>query len=529
MFLLTFLKIAYVMDVNHPAKKPQEGDGDQIRAARAKRGEDELLSCGHILNALSDRLFDLYSSIKSPLEIWNALEQKYNTKKQGTNKFLTMKYFEFAMRDEETRIRDKMHQVQPSSNVNYVSEKNKNINPNGVGKKIKSFDSDSNKRHVTCYNCGKKGHIKKDCHFRKEQKTFEMPNVQVLKPMLKKLLQWFQTCTLFTSGKKLLLTKVLHVPEIRKNLVSAAILSKKGLKTVIEADKLIVTKNGEFVGKGYYCDGMFKLLEGDPKTFTEAMTSRDAVFWKEAVNDEMDSLLANNPCVLTDLPPGSKAIGCKWVFRRKYNTNGSIQTFKARLVAKGFKQKEGVDYFDTYAPVARIASIRVLLALASIYKLSIHQMDVKTAFLNGELSEEVYMEQPEGFVLPGNETKVYYLGLQVILLLNIGKGIRRVFGYLKGTANLGLFYNRFPAVLEGYSDASWITSIGNNKSTSGWIFTLAGGAVAWASKKQTCLTHSTMEAEFVALAATSKEAEWLSNLLLDITLATTNASHIFVV
>ncbi|KAL0292255.1 UNVERIFIED_CONTAM: hypothetical protein Scaly_2598000 [Sesamum calycinum] len=288
-----------------------------------------------------------------------------------------------------------MHQVQPSSNVNYVSEKNKNINPNGVGKKIKSFDSDSNKRHVTCYNCGKKGHIKKDCHFRKEQKTFEMPNVQVVETNVEEVIAMVSN---------------LHI-EIRKNLVSAAILSKKGLKTVIEADKLIVTKNGEFVGKGYYCDGMFKLLEGDPKTFTEAMTSRDAVFWKEAVNDEMDSLLANNPCVLTDLPPGSKAIGLS-----RFTSNPTIEHWK---------------------------------------------------------------------------------------------GIRRVFGYLKGTANLGLFYNRFPAVLEGYSDASWITSIGNNKSTSGWIFTLAGGAVAWASKKQTCLTHSTMEAEFVALAATSKEAEWL--------------------
>ncbi|KAL0301616.1 UNVERIFIED_CONTAM: hypothetical protein Sradi_6438400 [Sesamum radiatum] len=198
MFLLTFLKIAYVMGVNYPATEPQEGDGDQIRAARAKRGEDELLSRGHILNGLSDRLFDLYSSIKSPLEIWNALEQKYNTEKQGTNKFLTMKYFEFAMRAEETRIRDKMHQVQLSSKVNYVSEKNKNINPNGVGKKRKSFDSDSNKRHVTCYNCGKKGHIKKDCHFRKKQKTFEMPNVQVVETnveeviaMVFKLAHWY--------------------------------------------------------------------------------------------------------------------------------------------------------------------------------------------------------------------------------------------------------------------------------------------------------------------------------------------------
>ena len=75
-------------------------------------------------------------------------------------------------------------------------------------------------------------------------------------------------------------------------------------------------------------------------------------------------------------------------------------------MAKGFKQREGVDYFDTYAPVVRITSIRLLLALASIYKLIVHQMDAKTAFLNGDLDEKVYMEQPEGFVLPRNEKKV---------------------------------------------------------------------------------------------------------------------------
>jgi len=110
---------------------------------------------------------------------------------------------------------------------------------------------------------------------------------------------------------------------------------------------------------------------------------------------------------LVDLPAGSKPISNKWVFRRKYNnTDGSIQTFKARLVAKGFKQKRGIDYFDTYAPVARLTSIRVLFAIASIYNLHVHQMDVKTAFLNGDLDEEIYMEQPEGFVLLGNEKKV---------------------------------------------------------------------------------------------------------------------------
>ena len=78
-------------------------------------------------------------------------------------------------------------------------------------------------------------------------------------------------------------------------------------------------------------------------------------------------------------------------------------------MAKGFKQREGVDYFDTYAPVARIISIRVLLALASIYKLFVHQMDVKTAFLNSDNDEEVYMKQPEDFVLPRNEKKIWKL------------------------------------------------------------------------------------------------------------------------
>ena len=116
--------------------------------------------------------------------------------------------------------------------------------------------------------------------------------------------------------------------------------------------------------------------EDDSKTFEKAMVSRDSSFCKEAVNDEMDSILSNNTWVLMDLPTGSKPISCKWVFRRKYNTNGSIQTFKVRLVAKGFKQREGVDYFDTYASMARIMSIRMLLALASIYKLIVHQIDI---------------------------------------------------------------------------------------------------------------------------------------------------------
>ena len=94
--------------------------------------------------------------------------------------------------------------------------------------------------------------------------------------------------------------------------------------------------------------------------------------------------------------------------------------------------------------------------------------------------------------------------------------ITRVFKYLKGTMNHGLSYVGFPSVLEGYSDASWINNVEDSSSTSGWVFLLGGGAISWASKKQTCITSSTMESEFVALAAAGKEAEWLRNLVYEI-------------
>ncbi|XP_026384364.1 uncharacterized protein LOC113279944 [Papaver somniferum] len=109
--------------------------------------------------------------------------------------------------------------------------------------------------------------------------------------------------------------------------------------------------------------------EGDPKTYDEAISSRDANFWKEAINDEKHSRLTNGTWIYCDLPPGAKAIGCKWISKRKLNVDGTIDKFKAKLVAKGYKQQHCIDYFDTYAPAARITSIRCLIALASMHKL----------------------------------------------------------------------------------------------------------------------------------------------------------------
>nr|GEX53361.1 zinc finger, CCHC-type [Tanacetum cinerariifolium] len=320
--------------------------------------------------------------------------------------------------------------------------------------------------------------------------------------------------------------------------------------------------------------------------------------------------------------------------------DGTIDKFKSKLVIQSFRKKEGIDYFDTYVPVARITTIRLLLTLAAIHNLVIHQMNIKIAFLNGDLDEEVYMKQPEGFVMPGNEHKVYKLvkslyGLKqapkqwhqkfddvvlsigfhlnqsdkcvyskfddsskgVIICLyvddmlifgtvqnkvdktkkflssrflmkNMGeadvilgkpvdqlkysraigclmydmtstrpdiayvigrlsrftsnpsrqhwKAITRVFKYLRGTINYGLSYVGYPSVLEAYSDASWINHVEDLSFMSGYVFLLGRDAISWASKKQTCITDSTMESKFVALAASGKEAEWLRNLIHEI-------------
>ena len=430
-------------------------------------------------------------------------------------------------------------------------------------------------------------------------------------------------------------------------------------------------------------------VEGDPQTYAEAMESKDAVLWKEAIEDEMESLTQNHTCELTDLPEGARTIGCRWIFKKKLRADGTLDKFKARLVAKGFKQREGIDFFDIYAPVCRIATIRVLIAWAVTQKHVIHQMDVKTAFLNGDLTEEIYMDQPEGFVAEGMSNKVCKLvkslyGLkqapklwhekfnQVILMdgfrisesdkclymkvmaekvvviclyvddmLIIGSdmeivtstkeflsaqfsmkdlgaadtilgiklvrteqgigltqshyiesmlkkygyfdlseisvpydynkklepntgrsvdqvlysriigslmyamsctrpniafavgilsrftskpgkahwdAIQRLMRYLKGTLRMGLFYSGFPATIEGFSDASWCSEPLECRSTGGYVFTFAGAAISWKSKKQTVIAQSSMESELYALATAGDEAEWLSCLLRDLPL-----------
>lgn len=144
----------------------------------------------------------------------------------------------------------------------------------------------------------------------------------------------------------------------------------------------------------------------DPVSFEEAVKSDK---WKKAMDLEIEAIERNNTWELVDLPKGSKRIGVKWVYKTKLNEKGEIEKYKARLVAKGFSQREGVDYREVFAPVARWDTIRTVIAVAALKGWCVYQLDVKSAFLHGELSETVFVDQPQGYQRKGLEGKVYKL------------------------------------------------------------------------------------------------------------------------
>jgi hypothetical protein len=141
----------------------------------------------------------------------------------------------------------------------------------------------------------------------------------------------------------------------------------------------------------------------EPQNIEEALTCENSKEWECAMQEEYDSLMANNTWTLEPLPTSRKPISCKWVLKIKQGANREVERYKAKLVARGSTQTYEVDYNETFALVVKFTFICCILALAALEDMDIHQMDVKTTFLNGELEEEIYMEQPQGFVRQGNE------------------------------------------------------------------------------------------------------------------------------
>ncbi|CAL1391443.1 unnamed protein product [Linum trigynum] len=430
-------------------------------------------------------------------------------------------------------------------------------------------------------------------------------------------------------------------------------------------------------------DGLSVAITDDPVSFEEAVKDPR---WNEAMQCEILSIKKNDTWLLTDLPFGVIPLKLKWIFRTKLTETGAIDKFKARLVVKGCSQKYGIDYTEVFAPVARWDTIRTLLAFAAFHGYEVYQLDVKSAFLYGELAEDVYVEQPQGFEVAGEDSKVYklkkalyglkqaprawysrietylikkgferscyehtlfikragedilivsiyvddllytsssnglitefkeamqaefemtdlgrmryFLGVEVtqsqagificqqkyarevlerfnlqhcshahnpivpgVKLTKAGDGVlvnstdykrlvgsllyitatrpdlmfvvcllsrfmemptrqhmlaaKRVLRYIKGTMQFGIWYKRKQEEesLVGYTDSDYAGDADDRKSTSGYAFFLAGGAVSWASKKQPVVTLSTTEAEFIAAAYCASQCVWLRRIL----------------
>ncbi|KAI3808384.1 hypothetical protein L1987_24334 [Smallanthus sonchifolius] len=147
-------------------------------------------------------------------------------------------------------------------------------------------------------------------------------------------------------------------------------------------------------------DDILIVDQKEPTSYKSAILDFESKKWLVAMDAKIQSMYDNHVWDLVDFPPEIRTVGSKWIFKKKIDMDGNVQTFKARLVEKGFTQTKGIDYDETFSPIAMLKSIRILLAIAAYYDFEIWQMDVKNAFLNGHLTEDVYMVQPEGFEDP---------------------------------------------------------------------------------------------------------------------------------
>ena len=170
-----------------------------------------------------------------------------------------------------------------------------------------------------------------------------------------------------------------------------------------EANSFRTLSDAELIKYAFLTSG------AEPRSYKEAMKRDDAGLWEQASKQEYNALLKHGVWELCELLAGWKAVSCHWVYRVKTNTDGSVHKYKARLVAQGFSQKPHLDYTETFAPVAKFASLRAVLALAAAEDMEVHHMDVSSTFLNGDLEEETYMAQLEGFAAPGQEHLVCHL------------------------------------------------------------------------------------------------------------------------
>jgi hypothetical protein len=208
-----------------------------------------------------------------------------------------------------------------------------------------------------------------------------------------------------------------------------------------------------------YATCMTQILDEEPTTFEEAVQKKQ---WKEAMTKEHESIMKNDVWEIVPRPKEKLVVTSIWVYNIKHATDGSVEKYKSRFIARGFSQKEGEDYDKTFSPVARYTSIRAIMSLAASMGWSLHKMDVKKTFLNGEIEEEVYIEQPQGFEVHSRDTHACRLKKSLYVLKQaprawydrIDNYLMRL-GFSKSHADPNIYYkvvNNAPVILLLYVD-----------------------------------------------------------------------------
>nr|GEV21554.1 retrovirus-related Pol polyprotein from transposon TNT 1-94 [Tanacetum cinerariifolium] len=234
----------------------------------------------------------------------------------------------------------------------------------------------------------------------------------------------------------------------------------------------------------------------EPKNINEVLKDENYVM---AMQEELNQFKTNDVWELVLNPMDMTIIGTKWVYRNNLDENGVVTRNKARLVAQGYNQEEGIDYDDTYAPVARLESIRILLAYASTLDFKLYQMDVKSAFLNGFINEEVYVEQPSGFINFAKPDYAYKLK-------------KALYGLKQAPKDWIIGFSVETIV---YADSDHAGDYVDRKSTSGVCTFMRCCLTSWFSKKQTALAISTIEAKYVSVRKACQQALWMKEALID--------------
>ncbi|GJY42718.1 zinc finger, CCHC-type containing protein [Tanacetum coccineum] len=404
-FLLTTLKVVYVLST--PMSEYVEEEMMEQTRKRCKWDNDDYICRRHVLNGMSDALFDIYQNVGSAKDLWDQLKAKHMAEDTSSKKFLVNNFYNYRMVDSRSvmeqyhellrilgqytqhglfvdesismsSIIDKLLTIQLGTHfrINMVEDdKNKKNNKNSKGNKRKFHDKkdDSNKKSkMACWKCGKHGHFKKDCRVMKNNGVSAFGSDD-------EIAWWidsgatchacedhcrFDTFHLVEYGsvlhmgnestKAILGHEILELAVVRLPKPKKKIFANKGIDCIFieyakhsKAYRFYVIEPNDFVSVNSVIksrDAIFdENVEEDLKTFNEAMKSRDVAFWKEADDDEIGLIMENNTWVLSDLPHGCKSLGCKYIFKSKMKVDGTIDKFKARLFPSNTTLKAELD------------------------------------------------------------------------------------------------------------------------------------------------------------------------------------------